>query len=177
MDTLRFAYGLRAALALPLGELSPQVTERALQSILNGCVNLFAHTTACVHGESFPCEAARHSPIGCYLLVFTLSVLAVLGHLSVFASLGRLSQKERQVPFSRLCRQLSQRESQGAHQTHDTEWCIEVRLYLCSTNWNWQNYSLYRFTSKSISIILSFPMVSHVSGRKSFLMVMVFKQL
>ena len=32
-------------LALPLGELSPQVTERVLQPILNGNVNLFAHTT------------------------------------------------------------------------------------------------------------------------------------
>ena len=35
---------LQAALALPLGELSPQVTERALQSTLNGNVNLFAYT-------------------------------------------------------------------------------------------------------------------------------------
>ena len=33
------------ALALPLGELSPQVTERALQPVLNGYVNLFTHTT------------------------------------------------------------------------------------------------------------------------------------
>ena len=45
IDALSFVYGLRAALALPLGELSPQVTERALKSILNGHVNLFAHTT------------------------------------------------------------------------------------------------------------------------------------
>ena len=43
-DTLRFLY-MQAALALPLGELSPQVTKRALQSVLNGKVNLFAHTT------------------------------------------------------------------------------------------------------------------------------------
>ena len=33
------------ALALPLGELSPKVTERALQTLLNGQINLFAHTT------------------------------------------------------------------------------------------------------------------------------------
>ena len=30
-------------LALPLGELSPKVTERALQAILNGDINLCAH--------------------------------------------------------------------------------------------------------------------------------------
>ena len=34
----------KTALALPLGELSPQVTERVLQSILDGKVDLFAHT-------------------------------------------------------------------------------------------------------------------------------------
>ena len=38
-------YGTVAAapLALPLGELSPKVTERALQAFLNGDVNLCAH--------------------------------------------------------------------------------------------------------------------------------------
>ena len=48
IDTLHFlcTYNrLQAALALPLGELSPQVTERVLQPVLNGNVNLFAHTT------------------------------------------------------------------------------------------------------------------------------------
>ena len=34
-----------ARIALPLGELSPQVTERVLQPVLNGKVNLFAHAT------------------------------------------------------------------------------------------------------------------------------------
>ena len=33
------------ALALPLGELSPKVTERAFLPVLNGKFNLFAHTT------------------------------------------------------------------------------------------------------------------------------------
>ena len=33
------------SLALPLGELSPQVTERALPPVLNGNFNLFMHTT------------------------------------------------------------------------------------------------------------------------------------
>ena len=32
-----------APLALPLGELSPKVTERALQAVLNGDINLCAH--------------------------------------------------------------------------------------------------------------------------------------
>ena len=32
------------ALALPLGELSPKVTERAFLPVLNGKINLFAHT-------------------------------------------------------------------------------------------------------------------------------------
>ena len=32
------------ALALPLGELSPQVTERALQPVLNRNINLFAYS-------------------------------------------------------------------------------------------------------------------------------------
>ena len=34
-----------AFLALPLGELSPKVTERAFLLVLNGNINLFAHTT------------------------------------------------------------------------------------------------------------------------------------
>ena len=33
-----------AILAPPLGELSPQVTERALQPFLNGTIDLCAHT-------------------------------------------------------------------------------------------------------------------------------------
>ena len=32
-----------ASLALPLGELSPKVTERALQALLNGTINLCAY--------------------------------------------------------------------------------------------------------------------------------------
>ena len=40
-----FLMQLQTPLALPLGELSPQVTERVLQPVLNGNVNLFAHTT------------------------------------------------------------------------------------------------------------------------------------
>ena len=41
VDTLHFSV---LALALPLGELSPKVTERALQPFLNGNINLCTHT-------------------------------------------------------------------------------------------------------------------------------------
>ena len=43
-----------AFLALPLGELSPEVTERVLQTLLNGYINLFAHTT----------KISVHIPVG-----------------------------------------------------------------------------------------------------------------
>ena len=58
-------------LALPLGELSPQVTERVLRPFLNDNI------------------------IGCCLLVwslFALSVLAALGHLSQGARQGMLAR-------------------------------------------------------------------------------------
>ena len=58
-------------LALPLGELSPQVTERVVQSFLNDEINLYAHTTK-IH-LAWP-----------------------LFPLSVFAALSHLSQRERQ---------------------------------------------------------------------------------
>ena len=70
--------------------------------------------------------------------ILQLAIVFWYGHitLSVLASLGHLSQRERQTPLSRLRRQLSQRESQGAHQTHHTEQCIEVRPYIYLTYWN-----------------------------------------
>ena len=46
--TLHFYANIRCSrspLALPLGELSPQVTERAAQSFLNDKIKLCAHTT------------------------------------------------------------------------------------------------------------------------------------
>ena len=68
-------------LALPLGELSPQVTERVVQSFLNGEINLYAHTTK-IH-LAWP--------------LFPLSVFAALSHLShwerqgvLFNSVGRV---------------------------------------------------------------------------------------
>ena len=53
-------------MALPLGELSPQVTERVVQSFLNDEINLYAHTTK-IH-LAWP--------------LFPLSVFAALSHLS-----------------------------------------------------------------------------------------------
>ena len=44
IGTLRFLYGLQAVLALPLGELSPQVTERALQPFSNDTINLYTYS-------------------------------------------------------------------------------------------------------------------------------------
>ncbi len=59
-----YATELPEALALPLGELSPQVTERVLQSILNGEVNLRAHAVKIpvdlLVGESQNLQAERH---------------------------------------------------------------------------------------------------------------------
>ena len=93
-------------------------------------------TRACVHVESFPCEAAGHFLIGCCLLVWSLFALSVL------AALGHLSQGERQDPLSRLRRQLSQRESQVPHPTHYTERRIEVRPCISSTYWSLSNFML-----------------------------------
>ena len=64
IGTLRFLYGLQAVLALPLGELSPQVTERVLQSILNGHVNLFAHTTKI--SVDLPVEKTQNLQAKCF---------------------------------------------------------------------------------------------------------------
>ncbi|OLA40746.1 MAG: hypothetical protein BHW31_02115 [Firmicutes bacterium CAG:110_56_8] len=61
-------------MALPLGELSPQVTERVVQSFLNGEINLYAHTTK-IH-LAWP--------------LFPLSVFAALSHLSQRARQGML---------------------------------------------------------------------------------------
>ena len=97
----------RSPLALPLGELSPQVTERDLQPFSNDKINLCAHITEIpvVRGVSSPCEAAGHFLIGCCLLVWSLvalSVLATLGHLSQGerqGMLARYTERYRSAPF------------------------------------------------------------------------------
>ena len=61
-------------LALPLGELSPQVTEGVVQSFLNDEINLYAHTTK-IH-LAWP--------------LFPLSIFAALSHLSQRARQGML---------------------------------------------------------------------------------------
>jgi len=119
-------------LALPLGELSPQVTERVLQPFSNDKINLCAHTTKIpvVHGVSSPCEAVGHFLIEHCLLVWSLVALSVL------ATLGHLSQGERQdvfpgtSPLRALAAlgHLSQRERQGMLARY-TERCIELRFY------------------------------------------------
>ena len=83
-------------LALPLGELSPQVTERVLQPFSNDKINLCTHITEIlvVRGVSSPCEAAGHFLIEHCLLVWSLVALSVL------ATLGHLSQRERQGKLS-----------------------------------------------------------------------------
>ena len=45
--TLHFLYShsIAGSLGLPLGELSPQVTERVLQPVWNDNINLLAHIT------------------------------------------------------------------------------------------------------------------------------------
>ena len=94
-------------LALPLGELSPQVTERVLQPFSNDKINLCTHITEIpvVRGVSSPCEAAGHFLIGCCLLVWSLvalSVLATLGHLSQGerqGMLARYTERYRSAPF------------------------------------------------------------------------------
>ena len=84
-------------LALPLGELSPQVTERVLQPFSNDKINLCTHITEIpvAHGVSSPCEAAGHFLIEHCLLVWSLVALSVL------ATLGHLSQRERQGMLAR----------------------------------------------------------------------------
>ena len=87
----------RSPLALPLGELSPQVTERVLQPFSNDKINLCTHITEipAVRGVSSPCEAAGHFLIEHCLLVWSLVALSVL------ATLGHLSQGERQGMLAR----------------------------------------------------------------------------
>ena len=136
-------------LALPLGELSPQVTERALRPFLNDKINLFTHITEIPVdipvGESQNLQTKRHQELRTFSIIskplrfvmlraiqfndksgrsavkvhlvwslVTLSVLATLGHLSqrerqdvfpgtsplqALAALGHLSQGERQDVF------------------------------------------------------------------------------
>ena len=85
------------ALALPSGELSPQVTERVLQPFSNDKINLCTHITEIpvAHGVSSPCEAVGHFLIEHCLLVWSLVALSVL------ATLGHLSQRERQGMLAR----------------------------------------------------------------------------
>ena len=60
-------------LALPLGELSPQVTERVLQPFLNNKINLCAHTTKIPVdipvGESQNLQPKRHQELRTFRII------------------------------------------------------------------------------------------------------------
>ena len=63
----------RSPLALPLGELSPQVTERVLQPFSNDKINLCAHTTKIpVYipvGESQNLQPKRHQELRTFRII------------------------------------------------------------------------------------------------------------
>ena len=60
-------------LALPLGELSPQVTERALQPLLNDKINLFTHIMEIPVnipvGESQNLQSKRHQELRTFRII------------------------------------------------------------------------------------------------------------
>ena len=124
------------ALALPLGELSPQVTERVLRPFLNDKINLFTHITEIPVdipvGESQNLQPKRHQELRTFSIIskplrfimlraiqfndksgrsaVKVHLVWSLVTLSVLATLGHLSQGERQDMLARY-----------------TERCIEVR--------------------------------------------------
>ena len=123
-------------LALPLGELSPQVTERVLQPFSNDKINLCTHITEIpVYipvGESQNLQPKRHQELRTFSIIskplrfimlraiqfndqsgrsaIKVHLVWSLVTLSVLAALGHLSQRERQGMLARY-----------------TERCIEVR--------------------------------------------------
>ena len=112
-------------LALPLGELSPQVTERALQPFSNDKINLCTHITEIpVYipvGESQNLQPKRHQELRTFSIIskplrfvmlraiqfndksgrsaVKVHLVWSLVTLSVLAALGHLSQGERQDVF------------------------------------------------------------------------------
>ena len=114
-------------LALPLGELSPQVTERVLQPFSNDNINLCTHITEIpVYipvGESQNLQPKRHQELRTFSIIskplrfvmlraiqfndqsgrsaIKVHLVWSLVTLSVLAALGHLSQGERQM-FSRV---------------------------------------------------------------------------
>ena len=125
------------ALALPLGELSPQVTERVLQPFSNDNINLCAHITETPVdipvGESQDLQPKRHQELRTFSIISKPLVWSLVT-LSVLAALGHLSQGERQdvfpgtSPLRALAAlgHLSQGERQGMPARY-TESFIEVR--------------------------------------------------
>ena len=125
-------------LALPLGELSPQVTERVLQPFSNDKINLCTHITEIPVdipvGESQNLQPKRHQELRTFSIIskplrfvmlraiqfndksgrsaVKVHLVWSLVTLSVLATLGHLSQGERQDMLARY-----------------TERCIEVCPY------------------------------------------------
>ena len=114
-------------LALPLGELSPQVTERVLQPFSNDTINLCTHVTEIpVYipvGESQNLQPKRHQELRTFSIIskplrfvmlraiqfndksgrsaIKVHLVWSLFALSVLAALGHLSQGERQGMLAR----------------------------------------------------------------------------
>ena len=147
-------------LALPLGELSPQVTERVLQPFSNDKINLCTHITEIPVdipvGESQNLQTKGHQELRTFSIIskplrfvmlraiqfndksdrsaIKVHLVWSLFALSVLATLGHLSQRERQDVFPgtsplqalAVLGHLSQRERQGMLARY-TESFIEVR--------------------------------------------------
>ena len=84
-------------LALPLGELSPKVTERALQAVLNGDINLCAHA-AKIHinisvGKTQNLQSKRCQKCGTLRIIGHPLRLIVLRTIQFHNSLGRSTIK------------------------------------------------------------------------------------
>ena len=123
-------------LALPLGELSPQVTERVLQPFSNDKINLFTHITEIPVdipvGESQNLQPKRHQELRTFSIISKPLRFVMLRAIQFNDKSGRSAIKVHLVwslvTLSVLAAlgHLSQRERQGMLARY-TERCIEVR--------------------------------------------------
>ena len=126
------------ALALPLGELSPQVTERVLQPFSNDKINLCTHITEIpVYipvGESQNLQTKRHQELRTFSIISKPLRFVMLRAIQFNDKSGRSAVKVHLVwslvTLSVLAAlgHLSQRERQGMLARY-TERCIKVRFY------------------------------------------------
>ena len=125
-------------LALPLGELSPQVTERVLQPFSNDKINLFTHITEIPVdipvGESQNLQPKRHQELRTFSIISKPLRFVMLRAIQFNDKSGRSAIKVHLVwslvTLSVLAAlgHLSQRERQGMLARY-TERCIKVRFY------------------------------------------------